>query len=204
MISLKPSAADDSGLTGVRRLAGAMNENPEHATQVRAIALALFDETVELHGLDPAERRLLEAAALLHDIGHSMRRKPHHKASRDGILDAEFEEFTEREQRMIACVARYHRKAHPKRDHRIYRDLDPVDQVIVHALAAILRIADGLDRAHASSVAGVRARLVGDVLRITVTQRFPFEEDVEGGMRKRRLFEQTFGVTVEIEAEPAE
>ena len=203
-MSLEPSAVDDPGLPGVKRLAGAMNEKPEHASQVRAIALALFDETAALHGLGSAERRLLEAAALLHDIGHSMRRKPHHKASRDGILEAEFEEFTEREQRMVACIARYHRKAHPKREHRIYSGLSPADQAIVRALAAILRIADGLDRAHVGSVAGVKAGLAGDVLRIAVTQRFPCEEDVGGGMRKRRLFEQTFGVTVKIEAEPAE
>jgi len=200
-MSLEQSVANEPGLSGVNRLAGAMNEEPEHASQVRAIALALFDDTAELHGGGPAERRLLEAAALLHDIGHSMRRKPHHKASRDGILEAEFEEFAEREQHMIACVARYHRKAHPKPEHRIYRGLAPADQTIVRELAGLLRIADGLDRAHEASVTWVKAQLRGDVLRIAVTQRFPCEEDVWGGMRKRQLFEQTFGVTVEIEAE---
>src|SRR6266545_2362102 len=52
-----------------------------HSRQVTKLALSLFDQTAELHGLGPPERELLEVAGLLHDVGFAVAQSAHHKHS---------------------------------------------------------------------------------------------------------------------------
>ena len=106
------------GITAAGRLMLEHDPEPEHATQVCRIALELFDGALRLHGLASEHRRLLTAAALLHDTGYSVDPMRHHKGSRDIILASILPGFAKQEQAIIACVARYHRKAHPKESHQ--------------------------------------------------------------------------------------
>ncbi|GMU91464.1 MAG: hypothetical protein AMXMBFR4_05220 [Candidatus Hydrogenedentota bacterium] len=192
--------ATDPGIVAARAMAWKLDPDPAHAVQVCRLALALFDQTTSLHGLDDRERRLLHAAALLHDIGHSISELGHHKHARDLILDSKLDDFTGKERQMIACIARYHRKAHPRADHKVYAALAAPRQERVRKLAAILRVADGLDRAHQASVRKINVTKEGDTVRIVATQRHPNSVDIWGPMRKRGLFEEVFGVAVEVVA----
>lgn len=186
----------------VERLAEETDLEPQHARHVRDISLMLFDATTGLHGLSRNERRLLEAAALLHDTGWSTAAKAHHKASRDIIMSMDLAGFTEDEKRMVACIARYHRKAHPQPTHKVYRVLDDKRKTVVNKLAAILRLSDGLDRSHCAITQGLRMDRDGDLLRIHVQQRRPTRLDIWGAMRKRSLFEEVFRVEVAVVPEP--
>jgi len=151
-----------------------------------------------MHGLGPGEQRLLVAAALLHDVGWPVRPEAHHKGSRDLILKAPLAGFSEEERRMIACLARYHRKAHPSARHKVYRDLNQSAREKVRMLAAILRIADGLDRAHAATVKALEVCRDGQTLTIAVQQTPGCGIDLMGAERKKGLFEAVFGVDVVI------
>ena len=186
------------GVIAARELAQREDQDPPHVYQVTKLALELFDTTRYLHKLGPSDRRLLEAAALLHDLGINRDMATHHKHSRDMILEAELPGFSQREQRIIACVARYHRKAHPKPSHRIYTELRHKDKVLVCQLAGILRIADGLDRTHAATAQRLAVTHKDNRVTITVTQTTENETDLWGGNRKRGLFEQLFEVKVTI------
>ena len=185
-------------LDAVRALMMKLDPEPEHPLQVTRLALELFDKTLALHRLGPADRRLLEAAALLHDTGYSKSALQHHKHSRDIILKQELPGFTEIEHKQIAMIARYHRGAAPKPSHRIFCDLDDAAKDRVSKLAAILRVADGLDRVHLASVETLEVLQAGGVLRIGVHQRHPCPEDLEAGLKKRILFEEIFGLKVTI------
>ena len=55
----------------------------------------------------------------------------------------------------MALVARYHRRGVPKRSHGGYGDLSGALRRTVRTLSAMLRVAEGLDRSHAQSVASV-------------------------------------------------
>lgn len=191
-------SATDPGIVAARKMAWRLDPEPAHAFQVCRLALALFDQTASLHGLGNRERRLLHAAALLHDIGHTIGELGHHKHARDLILDSKLDGFTGKELQMIACIARYHRKAHPRADHKVYATLAAPRQELVRKLAAILRVADGLDRAHQASARKINVTKEGDTLRIVATQRRPNSVDLWGSMRKRGLFEEVFGVTVDV------
>ncbi|MFL6103441.1 MAG: HD domain-containing protein [Actinomycetes bacterium] len=119
-----------------------------HARQVTTLALSLFDQTSALHGLGPAERGLLEVAGLLHDVGYAISESDHHKHSLYLIRNADLDGFSARERDLVANIARYHRKALPADRHAEYMALDDDDRTLVRRLAALLRLADGLDADH--------------------------------------------------------
>ncbi len=190
-------------LEAVRAMARELDMEPEHCFQVCATALSLFDQTRDLHELGDDARGLLEAAALLHDTGYSYGVRRHHKYSRDIILGLDLPGFSESEKKIVACVARYHRKAAPREAHGVYRDLSPDAQRTVRRLAAILRIADGLDRLHVASAQAVTVVRRDVSVLILVRQRRPSPTDIWGGLRKADFFSETFGVRVDIVPEEA-
>ncbi len=132
-----------------------------HSRQVAELALRIFDQTRTLHGLAERDRRILQAAALLHDIGQFVSYRGHHKHSLYLISNSELPNFNSPEMLLLGNVARYHRKAHPASHHPAYATLSEDDQQRVLRLAAILRLADSLDREHLQRVCDVAVR-VGD------------------------------------------
>ena len=190
----------DARLRAVRKIARELDPEPEHVFEVCRNAESLFRATKALHGLGEYELKILCAAALLHDIGHTIDVIGHHKHSRDLIMKTELSSFSIREQRIVACVARYHRKAHPKPSHAVYEDLKKADQKLVQKLAGILRIADGLDRCHNATCKSIAAEFSDGTVTLRVQQRRNSPTDIWGAQRKQGLFEEVFGVRVQIEA----
>lgn len=190
----------DIRLSSVQHVAGLFQAEHDHAQQVRRLALSMFDQTAALHGLGDAEREYLEAASILHEVGLFVSHTQHHRHSYYLIRNADILGFTENEKEIVANVARYHRKSHPKEKHEGFRLLTSEDQDVVTRLAAILRIADGLDRNHASKVRRVDVRKSGRGFRVILTPRGkrPLDLEIWGADRKKQLFEETFGVNVRI------
>ncbi|MFO7313713.1 Ppx/GppA phosphatase family protein [Rhodothermus marinus] len=171
-----------------------------HAQQVAALALQLFDATQSLHGLGPVDRELLEYAALLHDIGYHISHRSHHKHSLYLIKHADLRGFTSGEIAVLANVVRYHRGSLPKPTHADYMALSEENRVRVCKLAALLRLAEGLDRSHNQNVRTLHVRLEPDRLVLHLETRGDPELEVWGVRRSAELFEQTFGRTVEVSA----
>ncbi|HNU36137.1 MAG TPA: YfcE family phosphodiesterase, partial [Methanomassiliicoccales archaeon] len=132
-----------------------------HAEQVRSLATLIFDNTRGLHRLDPKDRELLEMAAMVHDVGISEGAEGHQRRALDIVMKADLP-LEEVERRMLACIARYHGLRSPRRDDKVFKGLTQSERKRVVKLSAILALADGLDRSHAS--------LVGDV-RLTVGRK---------------------------------
>jgi exopolyphosphatase/guanosine-5'-triphosphate,3'-diphosphate pyrophosphatase len=135
---------------------------PEHAQQVARIALAIFDQTRAVHGLGERERDWLEFGSLLHDIGVHISYERHHRHSYYLIKNGDLRGFDPEEIEIMALVARYHRQAIPKKSHEGYGDLSGSRRRTVKALAAMLRLAEGLDRSHAQAIAGIDLYPRGD------------------------------------------
>ena len=133
------------------------DERPDHSREVARLALALFDATAPVHGLDETAREYLEAAALLANVGLFISHTKHHLHTYYVIRNSEhLTGFTDREIEIIAQVARYHRKSAPKPEHEAFARLWPDDQRLVRTLAALLRVSIGLDRSYERRVATVR------------------------------------------------
>ena len=131
-------------ISACRSYAAAEQDWADHAERVRSIALLLFD-TVFDKDLGMRERALLECAALLHDLGVKDGLKAHHKASMKRIMASDLP-FADGERRMVAVVARYHRRKLPRGGHEHYTEMTGSEKGIARKLAALLRAADGLDR----------------------------------------------------------
>jgi exopolyphosphatase / guanosine-5'-triphosphate,3'-diphosphate pyrophosphatase len=142
-----------------------------HARRVTELALSLFDQTVDLHRLGPDERDLLCFAGLLHDVGAAVAQSAHHKHSLYIIGNAEIEGFTQRELRLMANIARYHRKALPSDHHVEYMALGEEERRLVRRLGSLLRLADGLDLDHFQVVEAVRVAWARDELTLELHAR---------------------------------
>ena len=169
-----------------------------HAVRVTEFSRALFDQLEELHGLGDADRRLLTAAALVHEIGQFVSYRRHHRHSFYLISYADLPGLTAREMLLAGLVARYHRRAAPKDKHDGFRNLSEAEKERVRKLSALLRVADAFDREHLQRVESLAARVDGDQLII--------EPDGAGDLlleqwalaRKGKLFESVFGLELRV------
>lgn len=166
--------------------------NEEHARQVARLCLEMFDTLAEAFCLGDRERRLLEAAALLHDCGYFISYASHHKHSYHLIRHADLLGFTPREREIIANIARYHRKSPPKKKHEGYSRLAEPDRVVVCRLGGILRLADGLDRRRNGLVDRIRCDLTDGGFRLLLEGTGDLSVEVFAGTEKSDLFESAF------------
>ncbi len=164
----------------------------------------LFDELRPVHGLPAESRLLLEAAGLLHDIGHIVNHRGHHKHGEYLVRNADIAGLDSEQRHMVACIVRYHnRKSEPAGHHSGYAALDPAQRKRVRALASLLRIAEGFDHSHQQSVTRVEASFKRGEIGLRVTARGDAGEDVQDAQRGAALFEREYGVRVFIRASVA-
>lgn len=146
-------------LASCTRLGRRYQFDEPHAEAVDRLASQLFDDLWNIHGLRSRDRMLLRAAAILHDIGDYVRYDGHHKHSQYLIQHSDIMGLSPEERTIVANVARYHRKGTPDPAHPSFRELDKDARARVRSLAAILRVADALDREHLGKVTGVRGEV---------------------------------------------
>lgn len=170
-----------------------------HAEHVKTLSVQLFDQLIPLHGMGDRERELLEAAALLHDVGYHISADQHHKHSEYIIRNSAMPGFTSTETELIASIARYHRKSHPKKKHAVYAMMSADEQHVVQVLASILRIAEGLDRRQQSVVRELKVTIAQ--AEISLGLKTPTAvPDIElwGAERRKELMEETFGRRIRL------
>lgn len=189
-------------IASAKALGQKFHYDAKHAAHVAKLALQLFDELHEEHSLGLRERLMLEVAGILHDIGIFIGNTAHHKHGRYLITESDIFGLRKSEKDIIADVVRYHRKATPRSTHVEYMSLPRADRVVVSKLAAILRVADALDRAHLQRIKDVTFERRGDSLVV----RVPVAEDLSveraGLSNKADLFEDVYGMGVVLEETP--
>jgi len=169
----------------------------EHAEQVRTLAALIFDSTRGLHRLDPKDRDLLELAAMVHDVGISEGVEGHQRRALDIVMKADLP-LDEVEKRMLACIARYHGLRSPRRDDRVFKGLTQSERKRVTKISAILALADGLDRSHASLVGGIEVTAGRKAVKIVISGPGDLSTELDGGSRKAGQFARAFGREVTV------
>jgi exopolyphosphatase/guanosine-5'-triphosphate,3'-diphosphate pyrophosphatase len=181
-------------------LAERCSYSPEHAAQVTRLALSLFDQTRSIHQLGDREREWLEYAGLLHDIGVHISYPRHHKHSYYLIKNGDLRGFEPEEIEVIGLVARYHRSATPKKTHEGFAELGGKQRRTVRTLAAILRLAEGLDRSHAQAISGIELQERGEKYLLKVRTAGDAELEVWAAGRHIEPFERLVAKPVGVEA----
>jgi exopolyphosphatase/guanosine-5'-triphosphate,3'-diphosphate pyrophosphatase len=173
-----------------------------HGEHVTELAVRLFDELRAEHGLNRRQRLLLRVAAMLHEAGVYVSGRAHHKHSYYLVSNAEIFGLNAEEVETVALVARYHRRATPKPTHVEYVSLPREKRMVVSKLAAVLRVADALDRGHAQQVRDLHVERRADELVIHVHGVSDLTLERRAMAKKADLFEDVYGMTVRLEEAP--
>ena len=180
-------------LAGTRSFSRRLERDQRHAEHVRELSLQLFDQLQPLHHLSGEARVILEAAALLHDIGHSISHKGHHKHGEYLTMNGDIPGLEGRDRALTAAVVRYHnRKAQPENHHVAYAPLNNSDRRLARRLASLVRIAEGLDHSHRQRINRIRAAFQRDAVGLQIEARGDASEDIRDANRSIELFEKEF------------
>src|SRR5215469_17145982 len=191
------NAAARELLVGTRGFARRLQYDQQHAEHVRELSRQLFDQLHPVHRLPPQTRVLLEAGALLHDTGHMISHRGHHKHGEYLVLNGDIPGLEGRERAMVAGLVRYHnRKSEPAGHHPAYSSLNDADKPILRRLASILRIAESLDHSHRQRIVKVRASFQRGAVGLEVDARGDASEDLRDAGRSAEWFEKECHVKV--------
>lgn len=178
----------------VLALMHAREEEPHHVQHVATLATHLFDELEDLHGLGDHDRFVLETAGHLHDIGWSVSHDGpgHHRESARLIREHGWKHFNRQTAELIAQVARYHRKSLPDLEHEEFAALSPAERHRVQQLAALLRVADGLDRSHQQYISHLSAEIFPERIVVHLLATRPASREIAAATRKSDLARMVF------------
>ncbi len=180
-------------LAGVHSFSRRLERDQRHAEHVRELSLQLFDQLQPMHHLPAEARVILESAALLHDIGHTVSHKGHHKHGEYLTMNGDIPGLEGRERALTAAVVRYHnRKAEPAEHHISYAALNNNDRRLARRLASLVRIAEGLDHSHRQRVNKIQANFQRGAVGLQVEARGDASEDIRDANRSAELFENEF------------
>jgi exopolyphosphatase / guanosine-5'-triphosphate,3'-diphosphate pyrophosphatase len=186
-------------LASVERMGRKYAYDAEHAAITARLATQLFDQSLSLHHLTENERLLLEAAAMLHDIGHYINTIDHDQHGYYLLKHHALIGLTANEQEIVANLIYYHRKRSPTATDDNLKTLSQKDRIKITKLCALLRLADALDTSH-----------LGRIRDIVLEQRSPGQWQLylqsngepmleKWALPKRiALFQETFGVKLEV------
>ena len=132
-----------------------------------------------------------------------MAHESHHKHTAYLIQHGKLRGYDPEQVDALACLARYHRRGEPKPSHEPFNTLKPEVQDQVTKLAALLRIADGLDLSHTGTVTGIEVDVDKSRVRVEVSGTGDLQMELWGARRKRQLFEKVFGRRLEFAATAA-
>ena len=176
----------------VEDLAHTCGYEASHTHHVTRLALRLFNELRPLHHLGTTERFYLQAAGILHDIGWIEGRKDHHKASLKIILHTSLLPINHQERLLIGSIARYHSGSIPSLDHDHFAALNLEDRKRVLILAAILRLADALDRTHAGKIETIQCKITDHKIHLLYTAPHRLKKDEKSAYKGSQLLQVIF------------
>lgn len=190
----------DRRRASIEQLAARLDPDPGHSRQVVRLSDQLFTALQPHFELGDTERQWLAFAARLHDIGFSLSEKGHHKHGEYLVRNAALPGFWPEEVDLLAQVVRYHRgKAPDPAKHEAFRALAPWHREVVRKLAAILRVADALDRRRRQAVHGLSAEIEDAVLRLRLEATGDVEPEIEAVREKGGLLGALLDRRIEVD-----
>jgi exopolyphosphatase / guanosine-5'-triphosphate,3'-diphosphate pyrophosphatase len=186
-------------MAGARWFGHKFQSDTEHAEHVARLAVSIFDQLRPLHELGPELRMVLELGAFLHDVGHFVSRKAHHRHGEYLIRNAGVPGLRGWRRDMVASLVRYHnKKSDPQEEHASYAALDGEKRRQLRLLTSILRIAEKLESEHEQRVSGVDVFIAGGRAIFQIRAAEGTRLDLVGLERKADLFETEFHLKTEF------
>jgi exopolyphosphatase/guanosine-5'-triphosphate,3'-diphosphate pyrophosphatase len=183
----------------VLELARKYDRDDPRERHVASLAISLFDQTHDLHGLGARERELLEHAAMLHGIGQHIRHGGRHRHAQYIIMHSNLRGFNDEEIELLGLVVRYHRRAAPTNRQREMAGLNKKEREIVRVLSAMLRLAVALDRGRSQVVKRVRVERNDSGLKLLVSGSGDLELELYAARRRVDPLRRALGLSIAVE-----
>ena len=168
----------------------------KHARQVTDVCMTMFKALEKEYRLEARLGFLLRVAGLLHEIGGFISNRSHHKHSMYLVLNSDLFGLSREDMTLVAMTTRYHRRALPSLAHVEYSLLSQEDRLAVSKMAAILRVADALDRNHLQQARDLSCALEKDQFVITVNNVEDLTVERLAVKEKGALFQDIYGLPV--------
>jgi exopolyphosphatase/guanosine-5'-triphosphate,3'-diphosphate pyrophosphatase len=194
---------EDVRMRSVLQLLQKFHTDLKHPRHIAELSLSLFDGLRVSHGLGDESRALLNAAALLHDVGAVIGHDGHAEHSFYVIRNGNLLGFQPEEVQVVASVARYHGKRRPRKRDDTFRTLDKARRNEVRWLSAILRVVEGLDRSHYQLIRALRVQRRPNRTSILLTGRRGAQLELWAARERIESLERMLGHRVVIEMDPA-
>lgn len=196
----KPDAFAKEIISATQFIGEKHNYDAIHSASVSKYAVELFDKLKNIHKLGYKARTILELAGYLHDVGQFISTRKHHKHSMYIVENSLIPGLSEQNRKILALLCRYHRKSPPKTSHMDYVNLRTDERVLVCKLAAILRVADALDRSHQNRIKIKRLSFEDDqTMTIHITSKANDITLEQWAVKKKcDMFTDTFGLKVKV------
>ncbi|MCL2374062.1 MAG: phosphatase, partial [Treponema sp.] len=169
-----------------------------HCRHVAKLCLILFDALTLEHGMNRRERMMLEVAATVHEIGMFIKASGHNLHGQYIIANSEIFGLRREEMDIIGAVVRYHRGAVPSSmdagDVALQRDA----RILVLKMAAILRVADALDRGHSQQIKQIMVEKKGETMILHTEGNRDLSLELIGLEEKGGLFQDVFGYKIMV------
>ncbi|MBD3672982.1 MAG: exopolyphosphatase [Planctomycetaceae bacterium] len=194
---------DDQIIRSAREIVRKFQADEAHADHVERLSRELFQAIREAHGLDQRHEVLLRVASLLHECGMFIGMSGYHKHTAYLIIHSDLFGLSRRDLMLTAMIARYHRRASPKPSHQSYASLTNEERVLVRQLAAILRVADALDRSRSQRIRDIQCEIRQRQFVINVPRTANLAVEQLALKQKGPLFEEIFGMQVVVRPMPS-
>jgi exopolyphosphatase/guanosine-5'-triphosphate,3'-diphosphate pyrophosphatase len=169
-----------------------------HCRHVASLCMIIFDAMVREHGMNRRERMLLEAAAMLHEIGMFIRASGHNLHGQYIISNSEIFGLKQEEQAIIGNVIRYHRGNPPAPTDIDYIALQREERILVLKMVALLRVADSLDRGHSQHIKIKVVEKKSETVVIHTEGAADLSLELLGLGEKCALFQDVFGYKIVV------
>jgi exopolyphosphatase/guanosine-5'-triphosphate,3'-diphosphate pyrophosphatase len=203
---LAQMAVDDADIIGLRKqmasernnsilhLASHYHADMRFATRVAEHAQRLFKLLAPVHQLPPEYGSLLNAAAMLHEVGSFISRAGRRRHAFYILAHSELLGFTLLQRRLIAATARYLGKSKITLESPAVRVLAPAERLRLPKLVVLLRLARAVEQGRRGAVLSLRAKLDPRSVNLTlVTKPTGAELELWALEKERNYFLEVFG-----------
>jgi CHAD domain-containing protein len=190
-----------AALEKLRTWASFLDPDVNHSAHVTRLALQLYDGLAKQGTViaEAEDRRILEAAAMLHEVGRSRGPEGHRKRAYSMIrrltppLGWSAEEL-----QCVAVIARYHGGALPQTSNSAFVGLTAKRRRALLPIAGILRLADAFDFAHDRQIEWVAVERRDGMLIVYGRGLREISPVAERLARARYLLETTCGCPIMV------
>lgn len=187
-----------NALACAERIAEHYHSDMRHCQTVAALSCTIFDRMKKVHGLTAHEKLLLELAAKLHDCGYYVNSRNHHLSSYYLIKNSAIYGLTEADIALVAQITQYSESHTPSTSTPGFYAMSEQQRLMVTKLAAILRMANAMDKSHKSKVNEIKVKLTDEKITVTAVSDQTLYLEKWAFKECAAFFREVFGITPEL------